>query len=206
MFKGNVDKVMAQSKEIARRLRETNVPLENLRVEYQCRYETLLKVIRKEIDEKEYKELTKHGRRGNPGCKRTDKPVKIKPPKPTSPEPPMTAQVTNSTFEFSNGFGFEAADLGTDGVKLTLANPHEEPAAIMLPKEITEQFAFWLLRTHGQMVPQMPNGLAEMLKRAAESKNKKLKLKYGDKTRCKRAVEVLEFYRPRSGAAGAGKE
>ena len=71
MFKGNVDKVMARSAEIARRLRQGE-SLTKLRAEYRCCFATLNRAVRKHLTSAEYKRaigknLSHPGKRGKQG-------------------------------------------------------------------------------------------------------------------------------------------
>ena len=75
MFKGNVDKVSKDASEIARRLREGNVTMSELRIEYHCRYGTLVKAVQKLLSAVEYKTLiTKEtGHPGKRGKRKVDR-------------------------------------------------------------------------------------------------------------------------------------
>jgi len=57
MYCGNVDRVMADAKKIARRLRETKCTLKYLRAEYHCGYYTMMKAIRSQIPPDEWAQL-----------------------------------------------------------------------------------------------------------------------------------------------------
>ena len=56
-YRGNVDKVMADAKEIARRLRTTDVTLPQLMGEYQCAYPSLMRAIRNYISSEEWRQI-----------------------------------------------------------------------------------------------------------------------------------------------------
>ena len=57
MYCGNTKKVKADAKKIAERLRDTDITLQQLKAEYHCAYETIIKVIHSQITLNEYKRL-----------------------------------------------------------------------------------------------------------------------------------------------------
>lgn len=59
MYKGNVKKVMDDAEKIARRLRETDATLTSLMHEYGCGYKLMMRTVRMQIPEKEWKLLRK---------------------------------------------------------------------------------------------------------------------------------------------------
>jgi len=60
MNHGNTNKVMADAKRIARRLRKTKTTLTKLMTEYHCSYELMIKVIRLQIPEEEWQQIHKN--------------------------------------------------------------------------------------------------------------------------------------------------
>jgi len=58
-YRGNVDKVMADAKKIAKRLRSTSTTLEQLMKQYHCAYSTLMRVVRSQISRAEWQMIRK---------------------------------------------------------------------------------------------------------------------------------------------------
>ena len=99
---------------------------------------------------------------------------------------------THKSFNFNNGYEFEAVDCGlSDGVKFTLSN-HDEHGAVMLPPNTAVKFSEWMRNVLSQPIRRLPVGLRQTLQGILSQKGQDITLGIGDKAKFKAAVKMLE--------------
>jgi len=95
-------------------------------------------------------------------------------------------------FTFENGYALFGKDLGDGGAKIELCSGDEDGMAIILPPIKAKELGKWLLNTLGEEKLKLPKDLLDILERLVEQKGNEQRLKRGDKTKLKKAIQVLK--------------